>query len=470
MRFIDPNYSLLSSLKANLIPAYLLYFAVFLPTMCKSQSNCAFMNEIDGLNLTGMPTEPAKDIHFKHCPTVAASCCTTEIENELKQKVEAEVVESVRDQIAILKQFFHNYGKIFKEQFKSAISVSQRNLDILFRRTYGPFYISNSRIFEDFFASLATQLGSHNPKEIKSSLGNLFQQIYIKEFSLMNPLRILTEKELACMEELQESLRPFGSVPKKIGLLLGRAFNAWTAILQSMNDTEELLDDIKDSSWTLTEHCVSELTRMRYCQICAGRSAYLKPCPNYCMDTLWSCLSGFSAIDASFNRFLDSLIQFSGRLKNVHNPYNSLAPTPVQISESIMLFQEKGSLFSSRILLRCFQSDLRVKRSSIVATHKSSSEENLLAPPFDILAKGLVEKADAFRFIVVGFADKVTRIRGFWRLLAQTLCLDKGLATTTGEMCWTGTSDGPYLRRYTKVQKRQRSPDTSRSGNELEST
>lgn len=42
-----------------------------------------------------------------------------------------------------------------------------------------------------------------------------------------------------------------------------------------------------------------------------------------------------------------------------------------------------------------------------MATHKSSSEENLLAPPFDILAKGLVEKADAFRFIVVGFADKV---------------------------------------------------------------
>lgn len=50
--------------------------------------------------------------------------------------------------------------------------------------------------------------------------------------------------------------------------------------------------------------------------------------------------------------YLDSLIQFSGRLKNVHNPYNSLAPTPVQISESIMLFQEKGSLFSSRVRSR----------------------------------------------------------------------------------------------------------------------
>lgn len=49
--------------------------------------------------------------------------------------------------------------------------------------------------------------------------------------------------------------------------------------------------------------------------------------------------------------FLDSLFRLSTRLKNVFNPYNVLAPIPVQLSEAVMNFQEKNTLYTNRVII-----------------------------------------------------------------------------------------------------------------------
>ena len=45
---------------------------------------------------------------------------------------------------------------------------------------------------------------------------------------------------------------------------------------------------------------------------------------------------------------------FADRLRGAYNPAQVLAPLPAQISEAIMIFQEKGSLISNRVIMQCF--------------------------------------------------------------------------------------------------------------------
>lgn len=72
---------------------------------------------------------------------------------------------------------------------------------------------------------------------------------------------------------------------------------------------------------------------------------------------------------------------FADRLRGAYNPKQVLAPLPAQISEAIMIFQEKGTTISNRIIMQCFAPELNVKQ--IRAKRQTSISNEIRVESFE---------------------------------------------------------------------------------------
>jgi len=93
------------------------------------------------------------------------------------------------------------------------------------------------------------------------TIDDLFNRTYVLEFLLMNPLVMhnksmlegeymrplqmdADDKQRQCMIDLIPTLRPFGSIPEKIKLMIGRGFETWTTLLSTLRRISTLLGSI----------------------------------------------------------------------------------------------------------------------------------------------------------------------------------------------------------------------------------
>ncbi|TMS35276.1 hypothetical protein L596_002713 [Steinernema carpocapsae] len=109
------------------------------------------------------------------------------MEDQAKTRFE----ESVHSRIKIIENFFTTHATQFQTLFRDSLKAASVELDLMFARTYGPFYLSHSQIFNDFFERLSntfvTQL-QLNPARL--ILDDFYRTLYKTIFEIMNPVYI----------------------------------------------------------------------------------------------------------------------------------------------------------------------------------------------------------------------------------------------------------------------------------------
>lgn len=159
------------------------------------------------------------------------------------------------------------------------------------------------QLFSDFFDEVDEQFAVEDSMSMKPALASLFRKIFLTEFSLMNPLRDISDGERHCMARLQGTLKPFGQIPQKLSLQLERAFVSWKVTIQTLEKTSQLLINISDKL-VLNKECVSGLIRLRQCHVCVGANPQTKPCMGFCLNTLKGCFAEIAEIEPQWTQIM----------------------------------------------------------------------------------------------------------------------------------------------------------------------
>ncbi|CAD5233244.1 unnamed protein product [Bursaphelenchus xylophilus] len=423
---------------------------IFSAECCQCQSTCAFMKQTP-YDLRNMPDEPQIAQNLTHCPFNGLySCCTPKIEAEMEGFARQKIEQFVQSHVVTMRGTLDEFARIFRNHFRDALRSTERQLDRMFQQTYGSFYRDNAKVFADFFDEIDEQFAvDDSSASLKSALGSLFRKVFLTEFSLMNPMRDVSNAERHCMARLQSQLKPFGQIPAKLAIILERMFLGWKFVTSSLEKASELLIRISDKM-VLQKECVSKLIAMRQCHVCSGAGPEAKPCMGYCLNVLNGCFAEIAEIEPQWTGLMGTLQLLSNRLKSASNAYHVLAPIPIQISEAIMLFQERGNTISNRILFQCFEPTLRFKRNAeenvltdrpiVMNSETSANNVNWLSESLDRLYR----KGDALKKDMARFNDRLILMKGAWRLLPTAICADGQVAQGSEEQCWNGQTVGSY--------------------------
>ncbi|EFO28380.2 hypothetical protein LOAG_00112 [Loa loa] len=135
------------------------------------------------------------------------------------------------------------------------------------------------------------------------------------------------------------------------------------------------------------------------------------------------CLSQLSITEA--------LTKLAIRLRGPYNVMAVLIPLAVQISESIMIFQEKAPIISTRIVHKCLRKDSGQSLKREIASFKASPEP---------LTNFSVALTDVQSQLLTSFIGKIEESRGFWKTGPRFTCINSAWsATTSDDTCWDGT-------------------------------
>uniref|UniRef100_A0A914XD29 Uncharacterized protein n=1 Tax=Plectus sambesii TaxID=2011161 RepID=A0A914XD29_9BILA len=148
--------------------------------------------------------------------------------------------------------------------------------------------------------------------------------------------------------------------------------------------------------------------------------------------------------------FMHALINLLDRLKGPYNLENVINPMNVQISEAIMIFQERGQNISTKVMENCFDfapnPSSRVKRGAMRRhkSHELSLDE--LQYGSNRVASAANSPASSLERMALELREKVANVKGFWRSLSYSLCNDQSVATPADEEnnCWNGTKKAKY--------------------------
>lgn len=113
------------------------------------------------------------------------------------------------------------------------MNSSKMEFHEMFERTYGKIYLKNSDVFSDFFHELELYYKKGTIR-LSESMDTFFSILYQRMFTVINAQYNFDDKYLTCVAENMQEMKPFGDVPKKLGMQLRRSFVATRTFYKSL--------------------------------------------------------------------------------------------------------------------------------------------------------------------------------------------------------------------------------------------
>ncbi|CDW54112.1 glypican 6 [Trichuris trichiura] len=398
----------------------------------------------NALSKQSLPTDAFVNHRLKVCAK-GLTCCTEEMENQFVLRSQHEFRRLVQDSIMNLVLAFKSRTNGFDRFFRELLAKSQRDLHTMFMKTYGILYEQNSDLFVSLFDNL-TSYYMYKRKADGSVLASgdldfvmdrFYENLYRRMFRMLNQPYQLDEDYWQCMSRHMHQLQPFGQVPEKMKLQVLKAFSAARTFIHALTVGSDVISDMLKMK--PSTECVSQLTQMLYCPSCQGLTGQ-KPCNSFCLAITSRCLVSYVVFDRHWNEYLESLLQLLDRLEGPYNIESVINPIDIQISEAIMIFQDRGKEISDKVFAGCGRPKItrtkRQSRSKMVDQLKdlrfgpiSARPSSVLGTSMDLLAKDMKEKA--------------IPTKGFWLHLPKKLCVEFHAAAGSNrsdQYCWNGTS------------------------------
>lgn len=149
---------------------------------------------------------------------------------------------------------------------------------------------------------------------------------------------------LNCVSEYMKELKPFGDVPDKLSVQVKRSFVATRTFVQALSAAAEVARNMNNLK--PLQECNAVLTKMSTCGACMGYSE--KPCEQYCVNVMKTCLQQYIELDAEWDLFVAQMEKVSDRLLGPFNIVMVVEPINIKISEAIMNFQVSKLKFFPR--------------------------------------------------------------------------------------------------------------------------
>ena len=166
-------------------------------------------------------------------------------------------------------------------------------------------------------------------QEAKTHIRTLFDELRVsvtnKDLHVQNSTRtffknfypiiyqdIVTKKKLPgefaeCLKDKVLVIKPFKDVPQKMTTFLIKMLLPVQQFLRSLQTIGHVLDAADNVE--LSDGCKSALVKMSYCSLCDGFSD-VKPCPQYCLNVVSSCVVPYTEIEDTWSSFIQDLDNF----------------------------------------------------------------------------------------------------------------------------------------------------------------
>ncbi|XP_065211439.1 glypican-6 [Planococcus citri] len=445
----------------------------FISCISANEDCTAFTNFYqDRIAANIVPSSPQYGTSLKYCPTSEKTCCTSDVEEKLKDLSKLNYEKAVRKELQTLSRILKSKSTKFNEYFKDLLTKSKKDLHEMFKKTYGMVYEQNSYVFSDFFAELERYYTNG-----KSNLGDVmetfFNILYQKMFTVLNTQYKFDDKYLGCISEHMNELEPFGDVPQKFSNPLKRSFVAARTYSQSLNVVGDIVSNL--IYLVPTDSCLNAITKMLHCSSCKGLNG-AKVCTDFCLNVMKGCLGFYTEIDNEWSAFVDAMSKVEQRLSRSYNIEQVVEPINVKISEAIMNFQENANAVTSKVFNGCGKPPLnssRRRRRRRQATGFSESDEfeehdnrqpnskserrrkennrnrndknrRKNKDSYD-LDEDRNNPADGFLKFIQEIGTQVLGTKYFWKRLPYHVCNDEmQVESNKTAACWNGKSMGRY--------------------------
>lgn len=325
-------------------------------------------------------------------------------------------------------------------------------------------------------------------ESVTTFFASLFPLVY---HHAVNPhLRDFSSDYKSCLRATISEIQPFGDVPRQLAHGISKTMEAMRVLLQALNlgaevlnstDTLLMTDSVdghggaNGAQWS---ECHTALLRMSYCPTCQGLTrSGLKPCSGYCLNVLRGCLTQHaSELDLPWNGFVEATERLVVAVKGhdttpaiVLNVEEVIRSLDSRISEAIMYALENGPSLEKKVKRACGQARWADKEDEAGDTPSgrrhgdttASGQQEILG---DTVTQGHIligqghrgssqwaggggGAEDSLAMKLHHFLASLTKSRGFYANLAESLCSDESFAETRDTAdCWNGQRIGEYTK------------------------
>ncbi|XP_054161545.1 glypican-6-like [Oppia nitens] len=347
----------------------------------------------------------------------------------------------LKQQINELKTLLQHKTSKFDEFFRELLKTSKRDFHQMFLQTYGLLYEKHSSIFTDMFQDLEDYY-NNGGLDLSEALDLFFHRLYQKMFQVLNSQYKFDDKYLNCVSKHMDELKPFGDVPKKLNQEIKRSFIATRTFVQALNNGKDVIKNILEIQ--TSAECSNALMKMSYCPHCQT-SNELKPCANYCLNVVNTCLAFHTELDKEWNNYIDALLLLASRLETSFNIESVVDPIDIKISDAIMNFQENGGVVSNKLFESCGKPHIDAPKRE--TRDANFNESNKLAQPQPYVANPTSATISGLDQLIDDIKKKIKKTKSFWTRLPQSVCADKqmSLLVANDDMtCFNGSDNVHY--------------------------
>ncbi|XP_028301095.1 glypican-1-like isoform X2 [Gouania willdenowi] len=403
-----------------------------------AERSCADLRKLysgKGFPQTEVPQTEISGEHLRVCPQ-GPTCCTSAVEDNLTGISSRETEGLIREAGRSLQAVFNALHRSFDTYFTELHSGSERALqDAL--SPLGSLYSQNTRLFADLYTDLR-QYYRGSALNLDENLSEFWSRLLERAFKASSPADVtLSEDYLECVAKQQETLRPFGDVPRDMKAKVIRAFVTARSFVQGLLVSSEVVRKV--SQVPLSPECVKALLRLVYCPHCRGLPS-VKPCTGYCSNVMKGCLANQADLDPEWQNLIDTMIQVASSFRAEPSLDVVLSSIPARILEAVRYLQENMEAFTAKVYQTCGSPG--EPGTGIPSTHESKRKSGSLSVSDYKLSQSAGLRLE---MQVSDLSSKLREMRQYWVQLPVALCNKLSADSTSQDKCWNGISKARYL-------------------------
>ncbi|XP_013969701.1 glypican-2 [Canis lupus baileyi] len=416
-----------------------------------------------GYSLSLLPPALISGEHLRICPQ-EYTCCSSEIEQRLTWDTEATFRGLVEENGSFLVHTLASRHRKFDEIFREMLLSSEHSLALLFHRSFGHLYSQHAPVFSGLFSRLRDYY-ERSGEGLDDALVDFWAQLLERLFPLLHPQYIFSPDYLFCLTRLassaDDSLKPFGDIPRRLYLQITRALVAARAFIQGLETGRDVVSEALKVP--MSEGCKRAVMRLTGCPLCRGVPS-LPPCRGFCFNVANGCLRN-QGLDPDWEAYLDALLLLAEKLQGSFSFELAARSIGLKISEALMYLQDNSVAVSAQVFQQCGNPE-RILARTRRAPPPQEEVGRFWTPPAAAGAAAAAAPAGAgagagaeeerptttastsMNRLVWELRERLGRARGFWAGLPTTVCGDPRMAADISQEaapCWTGAGRGRYL-------------------------
>lgn len=424
-----------------------------------SESSCENVKPFFAMkNITVIPDGPKGKICNGHC-------CDEKAEAALRRQGQKDFTALLRHNSRSLQGLLSSTSTSLQSHISQLARQSENKTLLLFGNVYQRLSVYAKGPIEAFYSDIrqimlindtAGQMSGSPPPglDIQASTDtfftDLFPLVYLHAPSNTESVKDFSMEYKSCLKASTKSIVPFGDIPKQISQSLAKSLEATQVLFHALAVGIEVLN--LTDAFEEREHaqCHDALVRLTSCPRCVGLSR-ARPCAGYCLNVLRGCLTAHaSELDAPWNGYVEALEKLVNAIKQHNNEAGVNADAVLReldnrISEAIMHAMTKGM-------------DIDAKAKKFCGLPNYSSKEDPLGvetstPPTGAggaKTKFTPTRAPAFlpppEQHFVYFLTSISKTKGFYGGLADSICRDESFAEPNDRRCWNGERIAEYTK------------------------